>query len=344
MVHDVRCKVCLRMVCDAWHMLHDDACACLMEFNNGMHVTIVCQCGARGPMAIFDPNLGIEGRSRFSDRSSKWKIGLKIETSEEAREPGEGWSEGGGSEEEEGGGWVLPAEKVEYGGWFFYLPAPKIEDRGGSSFFGAGRTKHPFAHLRRKLPPHLRRIPHLRSSAPKMENKQHLRSSATKNEEPPHLQSSDRSSWPEVEDEGGFFVLQGRRSKIEGGEGFHSSWSKMLLLSPASEPKIEDGRGSSKMGGSSSKMGESVLPFPAPKNEEPPRIFDLRSEDWFKDRHRPRGGRKASPENSRTYPIQRRSTGQQPETKSGFRPADIPDVNRLSSADQLLGLFPYRFT
>ena len=41
-----------------------------------------------------------------------------------------------------GGFFVLPVGKVEDGG-FFGLPAPKIEDSGGSSFFGAGRSKNP---------------------------------------------------------------------------------------------------------------------------------------------------------------------------------------------------------
>ena len=45
----------------------------------------------------------VEGRSRSSDRSSKWKIGLKIETSKRLRGAREGWTEGEEEEEEEVG-------------------------------------------------------------------------------------------------------------------------------------------------------------------------------------------------------------------------------------------------
>ena len=49
----------------------------------------------RGRAARIDSR--VEGRSRSSERSSRWKIGLKIKkNSEELRRPGKGWSEGGG--------------------------------------------------------------------------------------------------------------------------------------------------------------------------------------------------------------------------------------------------------
>ena len=87
---------------------------------------------------------GVEGRLRSSDRSSRWKIGLKIQTTEELRGPGDGWSEGRGSEEEERRFFVLLAEMVEDG-------------REGVFVLRTRRNKES-PHLRRR-PPHSRRRP-----------------------------------------------------------------------------------------------------------------------------------------------------------------------------------------
>ena len=94
----------------------------------------------------------LEGQSRSSDRSSRWKIKLKIQTSGDMKGPGEGWSKGGEGrkEEEEGGGFlILPVEKVEDGrGSSFFRP--RRSKTGGPSISGIGRSKKP---------PHLRRTP-----------------------------------------------------------------------------------------------------------------------------------------------------------------------------------------
>ena len=104
----------------------------------------------------------IKSRSRSSDRSSSWKIGLKIDPHETRRELDGKVSE----EEEEGGFFVLPAEKTEDGG-FFVLSAPKIESGGsfalrnrniGESSPYIRRTPQTFEEVASLLPFDLRTI------------------------------------------------------------------------------------------------------------------------------------------------------------------------------------------
>lgn len=45
-------------------------------------------------VSLSDVRVRVEGRSQLSNRSSRWKINLKIQTSGEVRRTGKGWSEG----------------------------------------------------------------------------------------------------------------------------------------------------------------------------------------------------------------------------------------------------------
>ena len=136
----------------------------------------------------------MEGRSRSSDRSSRW--GLDVQASgyvaERSRWP---LVEGGRSEQkkgEEGSSFFRSTRrKMGRGSWFF---RPRKSEMGKFLVLGPGRSKNPSS---KNLPPIFEEVA------------------------PPPFLSSVRSlihsSGPKTED-GGFFELRRRRSKIEDGE------------------------------------------------------------------------------------------------------------------------------
>ena len=156
------------------------------------------------PKYAFDR---VEGRSRSSDRSSRWSRGpnsifgpiFKVE--DRAEDPNlriaeRGWwplVEGGvGRRRRWGGFFDLRVEKVEHGG-FFVLPAPKIDG-------GVLRSSDP---ANRRTPPSSKNPP------------------SSKKSQPPRLLSDLRRILRGRRSKmGGFFDLRSRRSKIEDGGRF----------------------------------------------------------------------------------------------------------------------------
>ena len=84
----------------------------------------------------------IEGSISIFGRSSRKKIGLKIQTSGELRESGEGWSRGRSEKEEGGGSSFFRSRRWKMGGGYSFF-RPRRSKMGGSSFFGAGRSQKP---------------------------------------------------------------------------------------------------------------------------------------------------------------------------------------------------------
>ena len=159
-----------------------------------------------------------------ADRSSRWNIRLKIESSEELRGPGEHWFE-----EREG----QKKKKTERKGSFFRprrwkvgagsFSRLRIPQTGGSSFFGAGKTKNPSSKINpifEGIPPIFSLIfgPILGADGRRWEI---ICSSEPKRE---HWKWADlRVSTSEIEVEV-FFEFRSRRSKMAGvlrrGKGF----------------------------------------------------------------------------------------------------------------------------
>ena len=137
-------------------------------------------------------------------------------------------------------------------GGFFILPAPKIEDGKGPSFFGPGRSKNP---------------PSSKNPSP-----HHLRRSRTLSPSPSPVRSSTRSSGPKIKDGG---------SSISGARRWKTSHLRI------SEP--EDRRTSPIFVFRSRRSKiRPIFVFRTRKSNTPPSsIFG--AEDWVEDRHRPRG-------------------------------------------------------
>ena len=97
----------------------------------------------------------VEGRSRSSDRSSSWKICLKMD-------PQQTWRGGGSKKKKRGSSFFGP------GKWktaSFYVQAKKVEEGGTSSKMGGLlRSRGEFFHLRSLLGPSSKKSPHNRRS------------------------------------------------------------------------------------------------------------------------------------------------------------------------------------
>ena len=89
----------------------------------------------------------VEGRSRSSDRLSRWNTALKIQTSGKPRACGEGWPKGDRKKKKMSGLFVLPVEKMK-DGRVLRSSGPECRRWRSYSVFGAGKSKN--SHLRKE--------------------------------------------------------------------------------------------------------------------------------------------------------------------------------------------------
>ena len=161
----------------------------------------------------------VEGRSRCSDRTSGWKIELKIETWSELKKPGENWSEGAVGRRRKRKCLSTFQTRVK-NKRVFVLSAPKITD---DWFFFLKKARRTKKNIFEEIVPPSRHLPsdlraNLRGREPKM------RGFSIFGTEDRRLKMTSvlRSSRPKIEDGKRCFVVQDRRSKMK---NYSEIWS-----------------------------------------------------------------------------------------------------------------------